>query len=70
MDYKVSLIVSVLALAAPICVSHSNLIGMKFAQGDYDIGVFDKKSCPSKFAQIIVLSVFGPILFIVVELIE
>ena len=69
-DYKISLIVSILAIIAPFFVSHSCLISMKFAQGDYDQAAFEKKSYPSKFAHFILLSVFGPLLFFFVEIIE
>ena len=69
-DYKMSLIVSILAIIAPFLVSHGCLISMKFAQGDYDQAAFENKSCFSKFAHFILLSVFGPFLFFFIEIIE
>jgi hypothetical protein len=43
---------------------------MKFAQGDYDQAAFSNKSCCSKFAHFLLLSVLGPLLFFFVEIIE
>ena len=69
-SYKVALTVSFISLSSTFMISYSCYVSMKFSMGDYEPHKFAKASCFKRFLQIILLTIVGPFLFLLLELVE
>ena len=69
-DYQITLTVLFLTISAGFMAQQSCVIGMKFAQGDYEPQNFKKNGCFSKILKIFLLTFFGAFLIIPLELLD
>lgn len=68
--YQVALTVMFLALTATFMAQQSCIIGMKFAQGDFEPQNFKQTSCFSKLVNIMLLTFTGVFFVIPVEILD
>lgn len=69
-DYMLALIVCFVSLASTFMATQSSVIGMKFAQGDFEPQNFNKMSCLTKLMNFLTLTIIGAFLFVIIEVLD